>query len=121
MRSRIHIHRLCIHACHGVLPQENTVGANFYVSLVAEVEVGSEAYQHDQLDGTVSYADICDVIGREMRVTSRTLEHVVWRVGNALMHEFPAIRNVTLRIDKENPPMGVQADSVGVEMIFGMD
>jgi dihydroneopterin aldolase len=45
------------YAFHGVMPQENLVGANFYVDLKLKTDFTSAA-QTDKLEGTVSYADI---------------------------------------------------------------
>ncbi len=114
MTDVIHIERLAIRACHGVLPQERVVGAMFYVTLHAEVEVLPEAYLHDRLEGTVSYADIVACIREEMKVPSMLLEHLIHRVGQRILADFPAVGSLELRIDKENPPCGVCADSIGV-------
>ena len=42
------------YAFHGVMPQENLVGANFYVDLKLKTDFTSAA-QTDKLEGTVSY------------------------------------------------------------------
>lgn len=112
----IHIDRLCLHAFHGVMEQERRVGADFFVSLVANIEVGEEAYKQDKLKGTVSYADIIQVIKREMDTPSNLLEHVAYRTAEALLSRFSSMQSVTLRIDKDNPPCGESADAIGVSI-----
>ena len=112
----IHIHRLALQGRHGVLPQERIVGAMFYVTLHIDVEVSSEAVLHDNLVGTVSYADIIQVVKQEMSVSSALLEHLAYRVGQRLLADFPTIYSLTVRIDKENPPCGVCTDSIGVSL-----
>lgn len=116
MNATLRIHRLRLRGLHGVMPQERTVGANFYYTLEAEVVLTPEAYAHDRLAGTVSYADLCDAIADENQRPAQLLEHLAYRTLLRLLRDFPAIRRATLRIDKENPPMGVLADSVGVEL-----
>ncbi len=98
------------------MPQERLVGAVFYVSLEADVEVAPEAYVRDLLEGTVSYADIVASIREEMAVPASLLEHLLHRVGQRLLHDFPRIKALRLRIDKENPPCGACADSIGVSV-----
>ena len=44
------------------MPQETIVGAMFYVTLKIDLEVSEEAFRHDQLSGTVSYADIINIM-----------------------------------------------------------
>lgn len=112
----IHIHRLALQGRHGVLPQERVVGAMFYVSLDIDSEVSSEALLHDRLSGTISYADIIERVRQEMSVPSALLEHLAHRVGQRLLADFPTIHSLTVRIDKENPPCGVCADSIGVSL-----
>lgn len=116
---KIHIDRLRVHAHHGVLPQERTVGADFLLTLTAEVEVGESALQHDDLEGTVNYASLVEVMRREMSVPSALLEHVCHRTAKALLREFPRLREVTLRIDKVAPPIdGLLCDALGVEVTY---
>jgi len=119
MINTIHIERLAVHACHGVLPQERVVGAMFYVTLHADVEVLPEAFLNDGLEGTVSYADVITCILEEMSTPSMLLEHLVHRVGQRILSDFATVRSLTLRIDKENPPCGVCVDSVGVSVSLG--
>ena len=116
MLTRIRIDRLAVHARHGVLPQERTVGADFFVSLSAAVETDISALRDDDLGGTVSYAALCDSIRQEMLQPSALLEHVAYRIGRRLMAEQPRIVSLSLRIDKQMPPMGVLVDAVGVEI-----
>lgn len=117
---QIHIDKLRVHARHGVLPQERTVGADFLVTLTADVEVAQEAFLHDSLEGTVNYADLVGVIRREMSVPSALLEHVAHRVASALLADFPRLHHVSLRVDKVAPPIdGLQCESLGVEVSMG--
>lgn len=118
MNSTIHISRLALRGNHGVMPQEKVVGAMFYVTLSAQVEVSERAILFDELSGTVSYADMIDSIRHEMSIPSELLEHLVYRVSKRLLSDFSAISSLKLRIDKENPPCGVCVDNIGVEMSF---
>ena len=66
------------YAFHGVMPQENLVGANFYVDLKLKTDFTSAA-QTDKLEGTVSYADIYNSVKEVMGTPSKLLEHVCHR------------------------------------------
>jgi dihydroneopterin aldolase len=115
MINTIHIKRLALYGHHGVMPQEKVVGAMFYVSLQIKSEVAEEAYLQDELSGTISYADIIDLVRKEMSIPSALLEHLAHRVAKSLIDAFSRIQCVNIRIDKENPPCGVSAESIGVE------
>lgn len=105
------------YAFHGVLPQENLVGANFYVDLKLKTDF-THAAETDRLEGTVSYADIHAAVKEEMAIPSQLLEHVCQRITRRLFHDFPAVEAIDIRLSKENPPMGACADSIGVEVHY---
>ena len=116
MINTIHIERLALYAHHGVMPQERVVGAMFYVTLNADVEVSDVATMNDELTGTISYADIINVVREEMQTPSSLLEHLIHRIAVRLLTDFSAIQQLEIRIDKENPPCGVRVDRVGVSL-----
>ena len=105
------------YAFHGVMPQENVVGANFYVDLKLKTNFTSAA-QTDELKGTVSYADIYNSVKEVMETPSKLLEHVCQRIALRIFADFPTIEAIDIRLNKENPPMGACADKVGVEVHY---
>ena len=110
----IRLEGLKIYAYHGVLPQENLVGAYYYIDLKLKTDF-THAAETDELEGTVSYADIFAVVKEEMAITSKLLEHVCQRIASRIFQDFPAIEAIEIRLSKENPPMGASAKSIGVE------
>lgn len=113
--NRVLVNKLRVYAYHGVMPQENVVGAYFTIDLAIDTDFSS-AVATDKLDGTISYADICDTVKKEMSINSKLLEHVAGRICNALLSRFPSAKRIWIRIMKENPPMGVECEGAGVEM-----
>ena len=105
------------YAFHGVIPQENVVGANFYVDLKLKTNF-TNATQTDELEGTVSYADIYNSVKEVMETPSKLLEHVCQRIALRIFGDFPTIEAIDIRLNKENPPMGACADKVGVEVHY---
>ena len=105
------------YAFHGVLPQENLVGANYYIDLKLKTDF-TRAAETDELEGTINYADIHAAVKEEMAIPSQLLEHVCQRIARRLFHDFPTIEAIDLRLSKENPPMGAFAKSIGVEVHY---
>ena len=105
------------YAFHGVMPQENVVGANFFVDLKLKTNF-TNAAQTDELEGTVSYADIYNSVKEVMETPSKLLEHVCQRIALRIFADFPTIEAIDIRLNKENPPMGACADKVGVEVHY---
>lgn len=110
----IRLEGMKFYAFHGVLPQENLVGANFYVDLKLKTDF-TQAAETDELDGTVSYAEIHTAVKEEMSIPSKLLEHVCQRIARRLFNDFPTIETIDIRLSKENPPMGACAKRISVE------
>ena len=114
----IRLEGMKFHAFHGVLPQENLVGANFYVDLKLKTDF-THAAATDNLEGTVSYADIHTLVKEEMAIPSQLLEHVCHRITSRIFKEFSTIETIDISLFKENPPMGACAQRIGVEAHYG--
>lgn len=110
----IRLEGMKFYAFHGVLPQENLVGAYFYIDLKLKTDF-SQAAQTDELEGTVNYADIYTAVKEEMQITSKLLENVCQRIARRLFRDFPTIETIDISLFKENPPMGACAQRIGVE------
>lgn len=117
--AEITVRRIRVFARHGVSPQERTVGADFYVTISALVEVEASAWRDDQLEGTADYSRFVSIARREMAVPSNLLEHVAARIASALLAECPSVSMVSVTIEKENPPLGILCDGVCVKMEQG--
>ncbi len=115
MHNNIIIQGLRLYAHHGVLPQEQAVGAYFTIDTIIEADF-TQAIETDDLDGTISYADIFATIKREMETPSKLVEHVAGRIAKTILREYPAAHAVTIRLIKENPPMGAECQGAGVEV-----
>ena len=113
--SYIFLDNVRFHAFHGVFPQERKIGADFSVSVRAAVGV-SAAVVHDMVEVTLNYAELYEVVKREMMKPSDLLEHVAGRIGQAVFDTFPQVRSLQVSVTKLNPPMGADCDGAGVEL-----
>ena len=105
------------HAFHGVLPQERQVGGDFQVNLRVGYPFG-KAMESDEVEDTLNYATLFDLVKREMNISSQLLEHVAGRIVKAIVATFPAVTSIDLELIKQNPPMGADSDGAGVEVHF---
>ena len=99
---------------HGCFEEERKIGTWFNVDLSMEVDT-SKAEETDNLDDTVNYQAVYQVVKREMMVSSKLLEHVARRILTAVQKEFPTISYAWIKIKKMNPPLGGKMESVSVE------
>ena len=111
------LNEMKFYSYHGVLQQENTVGAEYKVSLDIETDF-SEAAATDNLEGTINYAEIYQAVKEEMNIPAKLLEHLAYRISERLFADFPTIKSIEITIFKENPPMGADCKNVGVKVQY---
>lgn len=115
MKSFILLNELHFHAFHGVGTQEQLVGNDFVVSLKLRTDL-SRAILSDEVNDTVSYADVFQSVKEEMEIPSRLLEHVAGSIIQRLFDDYPTVDEITLTLLKRNPPMNADIASAGVEV-----
>ncbi len=111
----IFLNEVRFYAYHGVMPEEKVVGTDFLVSLRVGYDF-SRAMESDNVEDTVSYADLYELVKREMAITSDLVEHVAGRIVRSIKSEFPQVTSIDLRLTKLNPPMGADCQGAGVEI-----
>jgi dihydroneopterin aldolase len=104
METRIELRGMLFHARHGVLEQEGVTGNMFRVDVSFSAPAEPATLSDDPAD-TVSYADVYEVIRREMAIPSRLLEHVAGRIFRSLSAAFPRISSLHVRVTKPAPPI----------------
>lgn len=113
--SYIFLKDIHCYAYHGVAPQENLIGNEYTVNLKLKVDI-TKASQTDEVEDTVNYAEVHNVVKTEMAIPSKLLEHVGGRIVQKLFGKFPSIKEVELHLSKRNPPMGADIDAAGIEL-----
>lgn len=113
--SYISLNRLRFHARHGVLPQERVTGGEFIVSVRAKY-LFDKALESDNVDDTINYAEIFEIINKEMLTPSCLLEHLAGRIGRSIFNRMPMIESLDITVEKTNPPMGADSDGAAVEL-----
>jgi dihydroneopterin aldolase len=111
MRIQISINRLKLRARHGVGAQEQKVGNTFCVSVDLTVNYPDE--MPDEIGSTVSYADVCALVSREMQRPSALIEHVAARIARAIAAQWPqAVCGGRVSVSKLTPPMPYEVEEV---------
>lgn len=91
-------------AYHGCLEQEKVRGNEFVVDFRGELDL-SAAAESDNLNDTLNYADIYDIVAYEMSVPSELLENVAGRIMKAIEAKFPQLVSFSVRVSKKRPPV----------------
>lgn len=117
--SKIFLENVKIYAYHGVLPEENLIGTYYLLNAELHTDLWKAAAS-DDLNDTISYAAINEIIHQEMEIKSKLLEHVAGRIISGLHEKFPQIGYIRLKITKTAPPMKgeIQGASIELEQSF---
>ena len=104
-RYTIELRDVHLFAHHGVMPQEQKIGAWFTIDIKLEISDHGCA-SSDDIEGTVSYADVFDILRQEMTQPSKLLENVCQRISRRLYDTFGQITAIAITLCKDTPPMG---------------
>ncbi|MBQ7985397.1 MAG: dihydroneopterin aldolase [Bacteroidales bacterium] len=111
--STISIENMRFYAYHGCFEQERRIGTEFAVSIWFDTNT-AKAEVSDNIEDTVDYSKVYQVVNEQMQIPSHILEHVGRRIMNAVSQSFPSVYNIKVKISKLNPPVGGQMDNVSV-------
>lgn len=113
--SKIYLEDVKIYAYHGVLPEENVIGTYYILNLEIHTDLWKAA-ESDDLNDTISYADINDILHQEMQIKSKLLEHVAGRIINKINEKFSNVSYVKLKLTKTAPPMKGEMKGASIEL-----
>lgn len=113
--SKIYLEDVKIYAYHGVLPEENIIGTYYILNTEIHTDLWKAA-ESDNLEDTISYADVNEIIHNEMKIKSKLLEHVAGRIISKIHGKFPEISYIRLKITKTAPPMKGEMKGTSIEL-----
>lgn len=110
IRTYIDINALRVYAYHGVDAQETRVGNWFEVSVRVYFDA-SAAMLSDDLNQTVNYAMLVDIIKYEMARPANLLEHVTENIRRSIITNCHEVDGGIITVSKCHPPLGCQIGS----------
>ncbi|MCL2213198.1 MAG: 2-amino-4-hydroxy-6-hydroxymethyldihydropteridine diphosphokinase [Oscillospiraceae bacterium] len=114
--DKIIIDRLEVFAYHGVLEHEKREGQTFFVSATLHLDLAA-AGRSDDLAMTVNYAEVCGEIVCIMQTSRHDLiETCAEELAGHILHTFPLVGQVDLRIDKPSAPIDHEFGTIAVEI-----
>lgn len=117
--DQIIVEDLQVYAYHGVYPEENEKGQNFYVSVILDTDT-REAGLSDDLNLSTNYGEVCRFLHSFLQEhTCRLIETAAERCAEALLLQFPRVRQVTLELKKPEAPITIPFGSVSVKIVRG--
>ena len=91
-------------AYHGCLEQEKIRGNRVTVDFRGELDL-SAAAESDNLNDTLNYGEIYEIVAEEMSIPSELLENVAGRIVKTIERNFPQLVTFSVRVSKKRPPV----------------
>ena len=110
----IRIHEIKVHTNHGCMEEEAKIGSDYIINAEVKTSLNNSAIT-DDLNDTVDYVAIYTIVFEEMKIRAKLLETVVQRIIDRVLEEHKTVEEVTIEVQKLNPPVGGNVAYVSVE------
>lgn len=101
---------------HGVFPEENRLGQQFYVDLELWMDMRL-AGETDQLEHALDYSEVHAFIKTIVEGPPfKLIEALTAHVASSVLGHYTMVNEVTVRVTKPHPPFDVHFDGVTIEM-----
>ena len=101
-----------VFAFHGHLPEEAVLGGHFIVNVWVEADT-TEVEKTDDLNDTVDYVKIIEIVKQQMSIRSNMIEHPAKRIVDAIL-TLNKVQKVTVEMEKIQPPIDAAFDKISV-------
>ena len=101
-----------VFAHHGHLPEEAVLGGHFIVNVWVEADT-AEVEKTDDLNDTVDYVKIIEIVKQQMAIRSNMIEHPAKRIVDAIL-PLHKVQKVTVEVEKIQPPIDASFDKISV-------
>lgn len=119
--DKIIMQHMGFYGFHGVLEEEKTLGQKFFVDLEMSLDL-SEAGRTDQVENTVSYADVYDDVKYFVESARYNLiEALAENICNMILTKYSQVTEVMVRVKKPEAPVRGVFDHFAVEIRRGRD
>lgn len=112
---KIFVEGISVYAYHGCLEEEGRIGTNYLVDVIMETDFTSAA-KSDELNETINYVVVYDIVKAEMAIRSKLIEHVGQKIIDRLKKEIRGIHKAEVKVTKLNPPMNGNVQSVSISI-----
>jgi dihydroneopterin aldolase len=117
MTDSVYVTGLALHAFHGVMEHEATVGQTFYIDLVLDIDL-AQASHSDKIADTVGYDQVVEVASQTFCAQRyRLVEAAAGAIAEAVLTTFPAVTSVRVTVHKPHAPIAATFADVGVTIV----
>ena len=108
----IKVEGIRVFAYHGHLAEEAVLGGHFIVNVCVTADT-SEVEKTDDLDDTVDYVKIIDIVKEKMAIRANMIEVPAKRIIEAIL-PLNKVQKVKVEVEKIQPPIDATFDKISV-------
>jgi len=112
-QHQVIVEELKLYGYHGIHEEERKHGTFFQYDLSVQTEF-SLGMESDELRDTLNYVELIEIIKEANAVPAKLLEYLGGKISRAIFEAHPRAKEIRLKIQKLNPPIGEELKSVGV-------
>lgn len=103
-----------IQAYHGIYEGEEKMGNPYIVNV--EVSYDEKAHDFEDINDTINYVDLYNIVWQRMQNPTGLLEKVCERIIRRIKHQYPFVKEVTMSLHKLQAPIEHFQGQVGVRL-----
>lgn len=101
---------------HGVFPEENKLGQQFYIDLELDMDL-ERAARNDDLDATINYAELHSFTKEIVEGPPfKLIEALAGHIASGVLEAYTMVNEVAVRVTKPHPPFDIHFDGVTIEL-----
>ena len=108
----IKVEGIRIFAYHGHLPEEAKLGGHFIVNVWVNADT-LEVEKTDDLNDTVDYVKIIEIVKQQMAIRANMIEVPAKRIVDAILL-LQKVKKVKVEVEKIQPPIDATFDKISV-------
>ena len=101
-----------VFAYHGHLPEEAILGGHFIINVWVTTDT-EEVEKTDDLNHTVDYVRIIELVKEQMAIRSNMIEHPAKRIVDAIL-PLNKVQKVKVEVEKIQPPIDAVFNKISV-------
>jgi dihydroneopterin aldolase len=101
-----------VFAYHGHLPEEAKLGGHFIVNIWVTADT-TKVEKSDDLNDTVDYVKIIEIVKQQMAIRSDMIEHPARRIVDAIL-PLQKVQKVKVEVQIISPPIDSSFDKISV-------
>ncbi|MEM7162040.1 MAG: dihydroneopterin aldolase [Bacteroidota bacterium] len=100
---------------HGCLNEEAKIGQEYIVNVELETNF-SKAIETDELNDTIDYCEVFNIVKAEMMLRKKLIEVLGHRIAKKIKNNWESIEKCTVEVIKPYPPIGGEVQEVSISV-----